>query len=102
MAITAFIGALVAIPAIRISGTYLVVVTLALQVIVIAVIHNWKSLTGGTDGIRGVPNLHVFGYALTTRSGFSPPRSWRSALLLDCLAASQLALRPRAQRHARK
>ena len=31
VAVTAFIGALVAIPAIRISGTYLVVVTLALQ-----------------------------------------------------------------------
>jgi ABC-type branched-subunit amino acid transport system permease subunit/ABC-type branched-subunit amino acid transport system ATPase component len=72
VAVTGFIGALVAIPAIRISGTYLVVVTLALQVIVIAVATNWKSLTGGTDGIRGVPSLHVFGYALNNPGRFLP------------------------------
>src|SRR3954453_18586371 len=72
VAVTGFIGALVAIPAIRISGTYLVVVTLALQVIVIAVATNWKSLTGGTDGIRGVPSLHVFGYALNNPARFFP------------------------------
>ncbi len=72
VAITAFIGALVAIPAIRISGTYLVVVTLALQVIVIAVATNWKSLTGGTDGLRGVPSFHVFGYALDNPERFLP------------------------------
>jgi ABC-type branched-subunit amino acid transport system permease subunit/ABC-type branched-subunit amino acid transport system ATPase component len=72
VAITAFIGALVAIPAIRISGTYLVVVTLALQVIVIAVATNWKSLTGGTDGLRGIPSLHIFGYALDNPGRFLP------------------------------
>ena len=72
VAVTGFIGALVAIPAIRISGTYLVVVTLALQVIVIAVATNWKSLTGGTDGLRGVPSLHVFGYALNNPGRFLP------------------------------
>ena len=72
VAITAFIGALVAIPAIRISGTYLVVVTLALQVIVIAIATNWKSLTGGTDGLRGIPSLHIFGYALDNPGRFLP------------------------------
>jgi ABC-type branched-subunit amino acid transport system ATPase component/ABC-type branched-subunit amino acid transport system permease subunit len=72
VAITAFIGALVAIPAIRISGTYLVVVTLALQVIVIAIATNWKSLTGGTDGLRGIPSLHVFGHVLDNPGRFLP------------------------------
>lgn len=70
--ITAFIGALVAIPAIRISGTYLVVVTLALQVIVIAIATNWKELTGGTDGLRGIPSLNIFGYALDNPGRFLP------------------------------
>lgn len=70
--ITAFIGALVAIPAIRISGTYLVVVTLALQVIVIAIATNWKDLTGGTDGLRGIPSLNIFGYALDNPGRFLP------------------------------
>ena len=48
------------------------VVTLALQVIVIAVATNWKSLTGGTDGIRGVPSLHMFGYSLNNPERFLP------------------------------
>jgi len=69
---TAFIGILVALPALRVAGDYLVIVTLALQVIVLAVINNWKDLTGGTDGIRGVPNLHLFGYVLDTPGKFLP------------------------------
>ena len=67
---TAGVGALVALPALRISGDYLVIVTLALQIIVLAVIVNSPELTGGTDGIRGVPNLSLFGYSLNSPGRF--------------------------------
>ena len=66
------IGALVALPALRIAGDYLVVVTLAFQIILVEVAMNWRSLTGGTDGISGVPNYAFFGVTLNTPAGFLP------------------------------
>src|SRR5690606_35520586 len=55
VAFAAAMSVLIALPALRVSGHYLVVVSLALQIIVIEVILNWTSLTGGTDGISAVP-----------------------------------------------
>lgn len=62
----ATISAVIALPALRVTGHYLVVVSLALQIIVLQIILNWKSLTGGTDGINGVPGYDFFGMPLTT------------------------------------
>jgi branched-subunit amino acid ABC-type transport system permease component len=59
--VTGLLGLVIALPALRIGGDYLVVVTLALQVIVVAVMLNWRSLTGGTDGIPGIPRIVLFG-----------------------------------------
>ncbi|TKW65473.1 MAG: branched-chain amino acid ABC transporter ATP-binding protein/permease [Paracoccus denitrificans] len=62
----AVISAVIALPALRVTGHYLVIVSLALQIIVLQVILNWKSLTGGTDGISGVPSYNFFGFGITT------------------------------------
>lgn len=67
---SAIVGVLIAIPALRVAGEYLVVVSLALQFIAVEVIINWKSLTGGTDGISGVPRLQLFGFAFDTPGRF--------------------------------
>jgi len=69
---TAALGIVIALPALRIGGDYLVIVTLALQVIVTTVLLNWTSLTGGTDGIRGIPRLEFFGTALDSPGSFLP------------------------------
>ncbi len=66
----ALLSILIAVPALRVSGHYLVIVSLALQVIVLQVIVNWKSLTGGTDGISGVPTYSFGGFALDTPARF--------------------------------
>ena len=71
-AVTAVAGILIALPALRISGDYLVIVSLALQVIVIAIMLNWTALTGGTDGIRGIPRVELFGVSLDTAPKFLP------------------------------
>lgn len=68
--VAAVIGMLIAIPALRVAGEYLVVVSLALQFIAIEIIINWKSLTGGTDGISGVPKLALPGFAFDTPGRF--------------------------------
>lgn len=70
--VTALLGIVIALPALRIGGDYLVIVTLALQVIVTTVMLNWTSLTGGTDGIRGIPRLEFFGTALDSPGRFLP------------------------------
>jgi ABC-type branched-subunit amino acid transport system permease subunit/ABC-type branched-subunit amino acid transport system ATPase component len=59
--ITGLVGVAVALPSLRISGIYLVITTLALQVIAIDVIINWTSLTGGPTGLSGVPAITLFG-----------------------------------------
>jgi len=61
---TAVVGATIAMPALRIGGHYLVVITMAFQVILLAVLLNLRSLTGGTDGISGIPQIELFGIQL--------------------------------------
>jgi branched-chain amino acid transport system permease protein len=72
VALTAALGLLVALPALRIGGDHLVIVTLALQIIVIAVMVNWRSVTGGTDGISGIPKIALWGTPLDTPARFLP------------------------------
>ena len=68
--LTAMIGAAAALPALRIGGHYLVIVTLALQVIVTDTLRNAQALTGGPDGISGIPRIVLFGYPLSTPGSF--------------------------------
>jgi branched-chain amino acid transport system permease protein len=99
--LTALVGVLVALPAIRVAGEYLVIVTLALQIIVLAVIVNWSSLTGGTDGISGVPSFDLFGYAFNTPGRFLPIAALGAAVSFGVawrLAASPFGRALRAMR----
>ena len=57
------IGVLVAIPALRMTGIYLAVATLAFAVIVEQVLVHWESVTGGFRGMA-VPKPDLFGVAL--------------------------------------
>ncbi|MGE0718344.1 MAG: ATP-binding cassette domain-containing protein, partial [Alphaproteobacteria bacterium] len=70
--IAALVGLAIALPALRVGGEYLVIVTLALQVIAVAVMLNWTSLTGGTQGIGNVPRVILFGTPLDTAGRFLP------------------------------
>ncbi len=70
--ITGLVGLAVALPSMRVSGIYLVITTLALQVITIDVLINWTSLTGGPTGISNVPPVHLFGATLSGAAAFLP------------------------------
>ena len=72
MIITALVGMAIALPALRIGGDYLVIVSLALQMIVAAIMLNWTALTGGTDGIRGIPRVVIAGWELNNAPRFLP------------------------------
>lgn len=61
--ISAFAGLVVGLPAIRVSGLYLAMVTLAFAIIVEQVIGLWRGVTGGFIGLS-VPRAELFGIAL--------------------------------------
>lgn len=56
------IGGLLALPALRVSGPYLAMMTIAFSFIVEHVTIEWQALTGGQNGLVGIPPLNpVFG-----------------------------------------
>jgi branched-chain amino acid transport system permease protein len=62
------IGLVIGLPAIRVSGLYLAMVTLAFAILVEQVLGRWKSATGGFSGMA-VNSPAIFGYDL---SGLRP------------------------------
>ena len=61
--ITGLVGALIGLPAMRMTGIYLAIATLAFAVIVEQVIVHWESVTGGFRGMV-VPSPHLLGLDL--------------------------------------
>ncbi len=58
-------GVMLGFPVLRLRGDYLAIVTLAFGEIIRLVIVNWQSLTGGPNGISGIPRPTLFGIPLT-------------------------------------
>jgi branched-chain amino acid transport system permease protein len=87
--ITALVGAVVGLPAMRMTGIYLAIATLAFAVIVEQVIVHWESVTGGFRGIL-VPEPMLFGADLGTPVAFY---FLCLALLLLCLLLALNILR---------
>ncbi len=63
--LAAFFGVLLGFPVLRLRGDYLAIVTLAFGEIIRLVILNWQELTGGPNGISGIPRPSLFGIPLT-------------------------------------
>ena len=80
--LAAFWGVLLGFPVLRLRGDYLAIVTLAFGEIIRLVLLNWQSLTGGPNGISGIPRPIVLrpavrrratdGFAATFGLEFSP------------------------------
>jgi len=62
--LAAFWGVLLGFPVLRLRGDYLAIVTLAFGEIIRLVIINWQSLTGGPNGVPGIPRPSFFGIPL--------------------------------------
>lgn len=67
---TALIGLLVSLPTLRLRGIYLAIVTLGFSEIIRLVALNWDSVTGGPNGIKGVPAPVFFGTRLSTSAKY--------------------------------
>ncbi len=67
--LAAFWGMLLGFPVLRLRGDYLAIVTLAFGEIIRVVLLNWVSLTGGPNGISGIPRPTLFGLTFTAGGG---------------------------------
>jgi len=62
---TALMGAVLAYPTVRVRGVYLAVITIAFGLVFENILKEWLSVTGGTQGLIGIPRGNVFGVSLT-------------------------------------
>jgi ABC-type branched-subunit amino acid transport system ATPase component len=60
-------GALLAIPALRVRGPYLAMVTIAFGFVVEQGAAEWSGLTGGWNGLIGIPGPRLFGFEFSER-----------------------------------
>ena len=76
-------GMLLAIPALRVRGPYLAMVTIAFGFVIEQGAAEWKGVTGGWNGIMFIPLPEVFGYTFIERD---------VALLVALLTVATVAL----------
>ena len=86
--LTAAVGAIVGLPALRLKGLYLAIATLASQEIIEFVIRRWRWLTAG-QGFLDVPRLGIFGWQVP-RASFERTWYW---VILACAALAVLGAR---------
>lgn len=68
--LTTISGFLLAIPALRLRGDYLAIVTLGFGEIVRLVLNNWDSLTKGPNGIAGIEPPSLMGFSIESLASY--------------------------------
>ncbi|HWR67738.1 MAG TPA: branched-chain amino acid ABC transporter permease [Desulfomonilia bacterium] len=68
-AITSVLGLCLALPALRVKDDYLAIVTLGFGIIMMLVFMN-LDITGGPDGLTGIPPATLWGHVLSGKSSF--------------------------------
>ncbi|MFT5438600.1 MAG: branched-chain amino acid transport system permease protein [Alphaproteobacteria bacterium] len=63
----AFFGVLLGFPVLRLRGDYLAIVTLGFGEMVRVILINWVPVTGGPNGISGIPRPTLFGLSFQRR-----------------------------------
>jgi branched-chain amino acid transport system permease protein len=81
------------VPTLRLRGYYLAMATLGINVIILVVLDKAKSLTGGVDGIGGIPALSVGAVGLGSARAYHLV-VWSVALLVFLLALNISRSRP--------
>jgi branched-chain amino acid transport system permease protein len=62
--VAAIFGVLLGIPSLKLSGHYLAMTTIGFGIILNLVFFNWRPVTGGADGLPGIPPTSLFGISL--------------------------------------
>ena len=69
IALTTACGLVVGLPALRMTGIYLAIATLAFSVIILEVFSRWESVTHGLSGMA-VPKAQIFGVSFAGETAF--------------------------------
>ena len=64
--LTSLVALLVGGPSLKLKGHYLAMATLAFGIIVFIIFNEEAQLTGGPDGMGGIPGLRLFGFKLNS------------------------------------
>lgn len=66
------VGFFLSVPALRTKGHYFAITTMALSVVATIIMRNWRSVTGGTQGLPGVPRpaFAIGPLDLSSRQGY--------------------------------
>lgn len=83
------VGGLLALPALRVKGPYLAMITIAFAFIVQHVVIEWKSVTGGQNGLMGLmpPSVGAFGFGEREMALFTVALAGLSLLIFHRIAA---------------
>jgi branched-chain amino acid transport system permease protein len=63
---TIAVAVLIGTPALKLKGHYLAMATLAFGIVVFIIFNEETQVTGGPDGMGGIPGLSLFGFAFDT------------------------------------
>jgi branched-chain amino acid transport system permease protein len=91
--VAAVLGVLVGLPAIRVAGDYLFIVTIGFTFILVDVVTQWKPVTGGAEGIPGVPAPSVGPLDLSSQAGiyyFALVAAFLAFILARAMLSSRL------------
>lgn len=66
MIVSGVFGLILAIPALKIKGKYLVLLTIGFGEIIRLVLLNWQEVTGGTSGVLRIQSPAIFGFQFDT------------------------------------
>lgn len=67
--ISGVFGVILGLPSLRLTGTYLSIITLGFGEIIRTIIIVWEPVTNGPMGLRGIPSPSIFGHKLTMANG---------------------------------
>lgn len=82
-AFAALFGFVLGFPVLRLRGDYLAIVTLGFGEIIRLLLVNMTSLTGGPDGISGIPKPTVFGLEMTRSASVEGTQTFHELLGLE-------------------
>lgn len=80
---SAMFGLLLGFPVLRLRGDYLAIVTLGFGEIIRLLANNLTSLTGGPDGISGIPKPTVFGIEMARSASDEGSKTFHELIGLD-------------------
>ena len=69
IALPVCLAALIAAPVLRLDSHYFALATLGVGQVVLLIVIAWQDLTGGSNGLSGIPGLAMFGFEVTRGYG---------------------------------